>query len=318
MALIAKNLTELPITVLQRIFLYSNAEDLYSLSQSCIYFKLLLSQYKGTNASSISSMLFNHSASLLNKNKLLWMSTEQDGTISKSVISYLNNIKNIKHSSKEDDEEYDNITLISESLSTPVKNKHLLHKNELHPVSPTLSNASRSSPNSIFSDNEWDLSNDDTFNSIIASEEHKDRESSTDSILKLRDSKKVKDKKKFFEKLILKDNEVLTSEKLKRRVSSNDLVLLDENILPKSSNPRDISQKYLKEVQRINSNDSTENLGKNSENQRLKNKVKMYEKNIMQINASKGVSVNSGTLNHGRGRLQVIVTPDNKISYKKL
>ncbi|KOH01054.1 Mfb1p [Saccharomyces eubayanus] len=221
--------------------------------------------------------------------------------------------------------------------------------------SPTFSNYSRSSTNSVFSSSSPKLLDDD-WNNIAAdfskSQDPDYKETtptsteSSDSITRLRKSSKVKDKAELFEKLIFRDSRPLKAKKkdnprmkLPSSLSVNDedfrkIISPPSEILPKASR-RSVSRGYLEEIERRSPDQTNEMLNSLAIKRINSRKVADYEQLIKRennINTEKGEENNDENKlqrshtspvieplkPHQRSKLKAVVTNGSKISYRKI
>ncbi|QLQ81951.1 hypothetical protein HG537_0G02050 [Torulaspora globosa] len=177
-------------------------------------------------------------------------------------------------------------------------------------VSPAASNYSKSSAASIFSDLPPKLSNRGWHSSIYelehvsdhtdASTSECDTSSSTDSIVRLRNSTKVKDKAALFEKLFSQDYEITKSPKKCRKNKSYGA--LSPTIRP-ASEKRSISQGYLEELERCSL--ATQNSSYD------------YDVDLNTLKDQDKKSKSARPRIFRRSKLTAFVTEDNKICYEK-
>ncbi|EJS42310.1 YDR219C [Saccharomyces arboricola H-6] len=258
------------------------------------------------------------------------------------------------HSADSDDTYIDEINDDIHSLHELQKNtsfeEELVRKPSLNP-SPTFSNYSRSSTNSVFSSSSPKLLDDD-WNNITADFMNPDCKETTptsiessDSITRLRKSSKVKDKAELFEKLIFRDSKPLQTKKKDnpRMKISSSLSINDEDFrkiicppsetLPKVSR-RSISRGYIEEIER-RSPDHNSETGNSLVIKRVSSrKVADYERLIKKENSSDSKKITENDENksqrsystpvleqsktHQRSKLKAVVTNGNKISYRKI
>lgn len=213
-------------------------------------------------------------------------------------------------------------------------------------VSPTASNYSRSSAASIFSDLPPKLS-DRGWHSSIYELEHVsddadacnsdgDSSSSTESIVRLRNSTKVKDKAALFEKLFSRDYEISKSPKKCRKKKSYG-ALTAATIGPElpgsrpASGKRTISQGYLEELERCNLPTRSNPLSSfNEDLQNVHKPTLKYQHHLLNEHDTDlktftnrlseeddRKNLRPRTRISQRSKLTAFVTEDNKICYEK-
>lgn len=230
-----------PLNILLQIFSYLEVNDLIELYETCHFFRILIKESK---LSSICVTL-----GLNDTENFFWLDDElrNDSSMEnmgKFVIKYINIMKSINDKILKESKES------KESILTKTDIKVHESVNIAHPDSPS-SNFSRLSTNSLFSDDEWNASLDETTSSPL-----QNKISSIESIDKLRYSKKVKDKALLFEKLMSKENDMENLSKIKQ-IEKSDIMFdkfneLQNLILPKSNNKKNISDLYLKQIEQSN------------------------------------------------------------------
>ncbi|QHS72420.1 Mfb1p [Saccharomyces paradoxus] len=262
------------------------------------------------------------------------------------------------HSADSDDtyieENYDEIHSLHELEKNTTFEEDLLKKPPLTP-SPTFSNYSRSSTNSVFSSSSPKLLDDDWNNITTDFTRPRDPDykevtptstESSDSITRLRKSSKVKDKAELFEKLIFRDSRPLKTKKkdnprmkLPSSLSVNDedfrkIISPPSEVLPKVGR-RSVSRGYLEEIER-HCPDYTSETGNPLSIKRVNSrKIANYEQLIMKENSpnckrvtekndenrfqrSHTSPVIESSKPHQRSKLKAVVTNGNKISYRKI
>ncbi|CAI4360228.1 mitochondrial F-box protein MFB1 [Saccharomyces cerevisiae] len=221
--------------------------------------------------------------------------------------------------------------------------------------SPTFSNYSRSSTNSVFSSSSPKLLDDDWNNITTDFTKSRDPDykevtptstESSDSITRLRKSNKVKDKAELFEKLIFRDSRPLKTKKkdnprlkLSSSLSANDedfrkIISPPSDILPKVGR-RSVSRGYLEEIERHYPDFNGETTNPLAIKRVNSTKIANYEQLIIKENSSncKGITekndenkfqrshtspVIESSKPHQRSKLKAVVTDGNKICYRKI
>lgn len=252
----------------------------------------------------------------------------------------------------------DNGQDVHSNLGTPIQKSKATFEptiKQTRTISPTSSNYSKSSATSIFSDLPPKLSDRGWHSSIYELEHVSDHlsssnsddgtSSSSESILRLRNSSKVKDKAALFEKLISKDYGILNNQKKSKKKKFYGALNEDQNmhdcennsiISPSSSSSsykRNISQGYLQELERCNliiqgtmpgsSNDVIEITDyqrcPSSDNNYVQSKNAIDLKTLVnnENDISKKLS-RTKTRRLQRNKLRAFVTEDNKICYEKI
>lgn len=232
-----------------------------------------------------------------------------------------------------------------EPVETPVKNDDSESTlKQSRTISPAASNYSKSSAASIFSDLPPKLSDRGWHSSIYelehvsdhtdASNSEADTSSSTESIVRLRNSNKVKDKAALFEKLFSKDYELIKSPKKCRKKKSYGVLTATIGPDPSGSRPegnkRSISQGYLEELERCNLSTAQIPLSASSDEQTVQRPILKYQDHVL---TEYDVDIKTQTTSlsdetdrkHRRPRARVsqrskltaFVTEDNKICYEK-
>lgn len=216
-------------------------------------------------------------------------------------------------------------------------------------VSPTSSDYSKSSTNSIFSELPPKLSSRGWHSSIYELEHVSDHlphansddgtSSSSESIVKLRNSNKVKDKAALFEKLISNDYTMSGNQKKLKKKKSYGILPPSENSdmlyslsSSFSNSKRNISQGYLEELERCNliiagiptnmteldeSADASASLGVERRKDMTHIKEDCESKRITNT-SDDSVKNNKPRNTRQRSKLKAFVTNDNKICYEKL
>ncbi|CAI4058547.1 Mfb1p SKDI_04G4350 [Saccharomyces kudriavzevii IFO 1802] len=270
----------------------------------------------------------------------------------------LNDKTFLTHSADSDDtyidENNDDIHCLHELEKNTTFEEALIRKPSFTP-SPTFSNYSGSSTNSVFSTSSPKLLDDDWNDSttdFTKSREHDYKEAtpsstkSSDSIMRLRKSSKVKDKAELFEKLMFRDSRPSkTKKKDSPRVKlSSSLSIHDEDfrkiicppseVLPKV-NQRSFSRGYLEEIDRHDLDHANEQVNSSAIKRINSRKIADYEQLIQRENSpdSKKVSekndenklqrsntspVKEMSKSHHRSKLKAVVTNDSKICYRKI
>ncbi|QLL34834.1 hypothetical protein HG536_0H02090 [Torulaspora globosa] len=233
---------------------------------------------------------------------------------------------------------------IQEEVETPTRSGDPVSYepalDETKTVSPAVSNYSKSSAASIFSDLPPKLSNRGWHSSIYelehvsdhtdASTSDSDTSSSADSIVRLRNSTKVRDKAALFEKLFSEDYEVSKSpKKCRKKKSYGALAATTRPDLAGSrpaSGKRSISQGYLEELARCNLASQPSSLPGSNEEQTSQNPILKYQDHVLNeydvdINTLEDQTDKRRTRPRARifrrSKLTAFVTDDNKICYEK-
>lgn len=205
-------------------------------------------------------------------------------------------------------------------------------------TSPAASNYSKSSAASIFSDLPPKLSNRGWHSSIYelehvsdhtdASTSEGDTSSSTDSIVRLRNSTKVKDKAALFEKLLSQDYEISKSPKKCRKKKSYGALAAtigpDLSGSRPASGKRSISQGYLEELERCNLTSQSSPPPAFNEDQTWQNPTLKYQDHVLnEYDVDIKTLKDQTNMRRPRARLfrrsklTAYVTEDNKICYEK-
>lgn len=269
--------------------------------------------------------------------------TKDRGKETLTYLKILQGFHNLALASPDNTEEITAPVQDDEDLATPVKNDTTIFQpcpKQTRTISPTTSSYSKSSEGSLFSDLPPKLSDRGWHSSIYelehvsdhasASDSEDDSSSSNDSMVRLRNSTKVKDKAALFEKLISKDFGLLSNPK-KCQARKSYGALSAENVDSRpASTKRTISQGYLKELERCNlpSRSSTPILQEDPT--RTDRSISKYQDHILseydiEIEALTDFQDDSGKrprkLNSRisqRSKLKAFVTEDNKICYERL
>lgn len=192
-------------------------------------------------------------------------------------------------------------------------------------TSPSLSDYSKSSANSLFSELPPRLSNDgwhSPMNELNALSDECGHDSSDcestssgDSLDKLRSSNKVRDKAALFEKLMTKDISHHNKDSQRKSSKGKSYGLLS-NFLPDRSfntTDRNVSQGYIEEVARCNGETpETANAGMNQRNLTNGLEIEFFEEE-----SPKGSRRSHGKRTQ-RNRLKAFVTQENRICYEKI
>lgn len=207
-------------------------------------------------------------------------------------------------------------------------------------ISPTASSYSKSSEGSLFSDLPPKLSDRGWHSSIYelehvsdhadASNSESEDSSSNDSMIRLRNSTKVRDKAALFEKLISKDYGLLSYAKKCQKKKSYGALSADHTDSRPTSSKRSISQGYLEELERCNlpSRSSTPLL--DDEVARADSPISKYQDHVM-AEYVVGIKTHTNSQEENlkrqrklktrlsqRSKLKAFVTEDNKICYERL
>lgn len=223
-----------PLTIVLQIFSYLDVHELIELYETCTFFRVLLNQSKLTP--------LYKTVGHREYSKLFWL-VEQD-TQNKSfsntnmgseVLQYINVIKKLNQDITQTEEKKRKELDMSDNV------------NPENPQSPTLSNLSRSSGNSLFSDDEWNLSLDESLPAAIFKEEPH-----LHNIEKVKSPLRVKEKALLFEKLM--NAELESHPVTPKQVEPNDALFdkyseLQNMILPQSTNKKNIANAYLNRIQ---------------------------------------------------------------------
>lgn len=243
---------------------------------------------------------------------------------------------------------------VDSDIGTPTqKDKKTFDTTSKQPrtLSPTSSDYSKSSSNSIFSELPPKLSTCGWHSSIYELEHVSDElnsgnsdentSSSSESIVKLRNSNKVKDKAALFEKLISNDYAMSGNQKkLKKKKSYGVLTSAGHNNMLSSlsntfsSSKRNISKGYLEELERCNliiagiptSRNELEDMVMSNHTSRLnRNEVVPSRSNETELRLQSNMgdreireSSRLKSRKLQRSKLNAFVTGDNKICYEKL
>ncbi|CAB4255021.1 similar to Kazachstania africana KAFR_0E02570 hypothetical protein [Maudiozyma barnettii] len=223
-----ENSLNFPLTIVLQIFSYLDIDELTELYETCQFFRVLIHKAKLSPECS--------TIGLKEQPKLTWViehelqsnkyRTKNMGNV---VLSYVKAIRKVNDKIK--DTEY-----IQQDIS--------IGQNQ---GSPTLSTLSRSSVNSLFSDDEWNFSLDESLPSPVMNEEP-----ILHNIDKVKDTMKVKEKALLFERLMSQENEIQIPKNPKQLQQDDALYErfngLQNLILPKSNNNRNITDQYLMKV----------------------------------------------------------------------
>lgn len=234
-------------------------------------------------------------------------------------------------------------TVDEEEVTTPPRNIPVTIQpclKQTRTISPTTSSYSKSSEGSLFSDLPPKLSDRGWHSSIYelehvsdqegATESEGDSNTSNESIIRLRNSTKVKDKAALFEKLISKDYGLLSNPKKCQKKKSYGALTADHSDTPPESAKRSISQGYLEEVERCNlaSRPGTPVLEQGSP--RGDTSISRYQDHVLseydvEIKAITDLQDYDGkrhrklkTRKSQRSKLKAFVTEDNRICYERL
>lgn len=247
---------------------------------------------------------------------------------------------------------------VNSNLGTPIQSSKASFEptiKQTRTISPTSSNYSKSSATSIFSDLPPKLSDRGWHSSIYELEHVSDHlsgsnsdggaSSSSESILRLRNSSKVKDKAALFEKLISKDYGILNNQKKSKKKKFYGALNEDQNmhdyennshISPSSSSSsykRNISQGYLEELERCNLIIEETMPGPSNDVSEITDYQSCVSGNKNHVQTKTGIDLTTLVSNENdiskklnrtktrrlqRNRLRAFVTEDNKICYEKI
>ena len=222
-----------PLTIVLQIFSYLEIDELTELYESCKFFRVLI--HKSRLSPEYTTV------GLKEPSKLTWLIEQELQTndnknnnsrnMGNVVLKYVKAMKQVN-----DKIEQDKRTKMEQSQQ-----------------SPTLSTLSKSSMNSLFSDDEWNFSLDESLPSPITKEDP-----SLHNIEKVKDTMKVKEKALLFERLMSQENDTHVPRNLKH-LQSNDVLYerfneLQNLILPKSNNSKNITDQYLTKIKESEDN----------------------------------------------------------------
>lgn len=308
----------LPLDVILRIFSLLSMEELLQVSECSQYLRRL------ANHAWLKRNVLTSANSNLNSETLSFNMSQED-------LEFLRQER--RQELEKQQESYDERLLMNMYAEAIMSNsdeglsymKILQGDREL--VSPDYSDYSKSSTNSTFSELPAPrLSNSSEWSSPIEelntlSDENSDSES-TDSLDKLRSSKKVKDKAALFEKLIMKDAERAARSQSKS-MKKKSYGLLSHFFPEHASNAsdRNISQDYIDELARCNGKSTAptataQHIGpQNMHKDDDKLERTRTEESMSKTTPSKNNSKGSGT---HRNRLKAFVTEESRICYEKI
>lgn len=269
-----------PLTIVLQIFSYLDVDELIELYETCTFFRVLLNQSKLTP--------FYRTVGYKDYSKLVWL-IEQDTpkkgfsnrNMGSEVIKYINVVKKLNQDIAQTEETKRNELNLQQDDQTE------------NPQSPTLSNVSRSSGNSLFSDDEWSASLDESLpTSILKEEPH------LHNIEKIRSPLRVKEKALLFEKLMnaeLEPHPTPTS----KQVEPNDALYdkyneLQNMILPQSTNKKNIATTYLNKIQEVQRKDTYIPRNQKQSTPIVKHSISdIYQQHVETVNNSQGNNVNT-------------------------
>lgn len=222
-----------PLTIVLQIFSYLEIDELTELYQSCRFFRVLI--HKSRLSPEYSTV------GLKEPTKLTWL-IEQELQSNNNRINDSRNMGNVvlKYVKA--------MKQVNEKIEQDKR-----FKIEQMQQSPTLSTLSKSSMNSLFSDDEWNFSLDESLPSPITKEDP-----SLHNIEKVNDTMKVREKALLFERLMSQENDSHVPRNLKH-LQSNDVLYerfneLQNLILPKSNNTKNITDQYLTKIKESEDN----------------------------------------------------------------
>lgn len=239
-----------------------------------------------------------------------------------------------------------------EEVATPVKDDNTSFEPSIkrtRTISPTASNYSKSSTASIFSDLPPKLSDRGWHSSIYELEHVSDHmngsnsdgeesSSSSESIDRLRNSTKVKDKAALFEKLLSKDYVSQGNQKKSKKKKSYSALTKAHRTIETADiimerparSIRSISQSYLEELERCNLSLQSAEPRFDESNENPETSLSKAHGNVVTAFGPKlkvlGLSEDENSKKYRkikarilqRSRLKAFVTEDNKICYEKL
>ena len=287
-----------PLTIVLQIFSYLEIDELTELYESCKFFRVLI--HKSRLSPEYTAV------GLKEPTKLTWLIEQElqannnSRNMGNVVLKYVKAMKKVNDSIEQDKRT----------------------KMEQSQQSPTLSTLSKSSMNSLFSDDEWNFSLDESLPSPITKEDP-----SLHNIEKIKDTMKVKEKALLFERLMSQENDTHVPRNLKH-LQSNDVLYervneLQNLILPKSNNSKNITDQYLTKIKQSEDNKiyipkKTVKSGKLQQQQSssLSNKRNFSEKYQKHLESINKPTIISHNINHNNATIPNIQRGNIKDLYE--